>query len=126
MGNINPDYWLTLGLNLALYSGIPYTETTGTDTYHTGLGNARPAGIGRNTLESAGTAQLDLQWNHNFQITKATGDKARFLSPGLAAFNVFNHTIYQNYVGTLISPLFRLPTAAMNGRQMQLTMGYRF
>jgi hypothetical protein len=126
LGNINPDHWLTLGVNLTLYSGTPYTETTGTDAYHTGLGNARPSGIGRNSLEGGGTAQLDLQWNHDFHITKTTGDKARFLSVGLAAFNVFNHTNYQNYVGTMTSPLFRQPTAAMNGRQMQLTIGYRF
>ena len=52
LGNINPDHWLTLGVNLTVYSGTPYTETAGADMYHTGLGNARPVGVGRNTLEA--------------------------------------------------------------------------
>jgi hypothetical protein len=126
LGNINPDHWLTLGVELTLNSGARYTETTGTDDFHTGLGNARPAGVARNTLVGGPTSQLDLQWNHDFRLTKAKDDKARYLSVGLAAFNVFNHTMYQNYIGTLTSPLFGQPTSAANGRQLQLTVGYRF
>lgn len=126
LGNINPDHWLTLGVELTVNSGAPYTETTGTDDFHTGLGNARPAGVARNTLEGGAMALLNVQWNHDFRLTKAKDDKARYLSAGLAAFNVFNHTSYQNYVGTLTSPLFGHPTSAANGRQLQLTVGYRF
>ena len=126
LGNINPDHWLTLGVQLNLQSGAPYTETTGTDDFHTGLGNARPAGVARNTLETAGTAQLNVQWNHDFRVGKSQGDKARYISAGLASFNVLNRTNYESYVGTLTSPLFRQPTAAANGREMQLTVGYRF
>jgi hypothetical protein len=40
--------------------------------------------------------------------------------------NVLNHTNYTAYVGALTSPLFGQPTGAMNGRQMQLAVGYRF
>jgi hypothetical protein len=29
MGNINPDHWLSLGVNTTLYSGSPYNEITG-------------------------------------------------------------------------------------------------
>jgi hypothetical protein len=67
-----------------------------------------------------------VQWNHDFRLTRSAGDHARYLSAGLAAFNVLNHTNYQNYVGSLTSPLFGRPTSATNGRQMQLTVGYRF
>jgi len=126
LGNINPDHWLTLGVQLNLQSGAPYTETTGTDDFHTGLGNARPAVVPRNTLETAGTVQLNLQWNHDFRVGKSQGDRARYISAGLASFNVLNRTNYESYVGTLTSPLFGQSTAAANGREMQLTVGYRF
>ena len=126
IGNINPDHWLTLGVSATLYSGSPYTETTGTDDFHTGLGNARPTGVGRNTLQGGGTTDLDLLWNHDFQLTKATGDKARVFSAGLSAFNVLNHPNYSGYIGALTSSRFMQPTAALPGRQMQASFGYRF
>jgi outer membrane receptor protein involved in Fe transport len=126
MGNINPDHWLSLGVNATLYSGIPYTETTGSDYFHTGLGNARPAGVGRNTLGTGGVASLDLLYSHDFFLTKAKGDGARVLSAGVSAFNVLNRTNYTGYVGTLSSSRFGEPTAAQPGRQMQFSVGYRF
>jgi hypothetical protein len=126
IGNINQDHWLTLGINASLYSGTPYTETTGNDDFHTGLGNARPAGVGRNTLQGGGAVGLDLAWNHDFQLTQATGDKAKVLSAGISSFNVLNHTNYTNYIGALNSSRFMQPTAANNGRQMQFSVGYRF
>jgi hypothetical protein len=127
IGNINPDHWLTLGINASLYSGTPYNETTGNDDFHTGLGNARPAGVGRNTLRGGGTVGLDLAWNHDFQLTKATGDKAKVLSTGISSFNVLNHTNYTGYIGALSAKeRFMQPTAALNGRQMQFSIGYRF
>ena len=126
LGNFNPGHWLTLGVSATLYSGIPYNETTGDDNFHTGLGNARPAGVGRNTLQAGGTADLDLIWNHDFQITKDTGDKAKVLTAGVSAFNILNHTNYTTYIGTLSSSLFGQPTAALPGRQMQFSLGYRF
>jgi hypothetical protein len=126
MGNINPDHWLTLGINATLYSGIPYNETTGDDYYHTGLGNARPAGVGRNTLAASGVASLDLLYSHDFFLTKEKGDKAKILSAGVSAFNVLNRTNYTSYIGTLSSSRFGQPTAALAGRQFQFSVGYRF
>jgi hypothetical protein len=126
IGNINPDHWLTLGVSATLYSGTPYTETTGNDDFHTGLGKARPAGVDRNTLQTGGTADLDLQWGHDFALTRAKGDKAKILSTELSAFNVLNQTSYSGYVGALNSPLFGRPTSAAAGRQMQFSVGYRF
>jgi len=126
LGNINPDHWLTLGVSATLYSGIPYTETTGTDDFQTGLGNARPAGVGRNTLQTGGTTDLDLYWNHNFQLTRTKGDKAKILSGGISAFNVLNHANYTSYIGTLSSSRFGQPTTALPGRQLQLSTSFRF
>jgi len=126
IGNINPDHWLSLGVSATLYSGTPYNETTGNDYYHTGLGNARPAGLGRNTLQAGGVASFDLLYSHDFRLTKETGDKAKFLSAGISAFNVFNRTNFTSYIGSLSSPLFSHPSAALAGRQLQFSFGYRF
>jgi hypothetical protein len=126
LGNINPGHCLTLGVSATLYSGTPYNETTGDDSFHTGLGNARPEGVGRNTLQAGGTADLDLIWNHDFQLTKATGDKTKILTVGVSAFNILNHANYTTYIGSLSSSLFGQPTAALPGRQMQFSLGYRF
>jgi outer membrane receptor protein involved in Fe transport len=126
MGNINPDHWLTLGIAATLYSGTPYTETTGDDNFHTGLGNARPAGVGRNTLRAGGVASLDLLWDHDFRLTKATEDNAKILTAGVSGFNVLNRTNYTNYIGAVNSTLFTQPTAALPGRQLQFSIGFHF
>lgn len=126
IGNINPGHWLSLGVNATLYSGPPYTETTGDDNFHTGLANARPSGVARNSLQAGGTADLDLQWNHDFHIGKATGENAKVISCGASAFNVLNRTNYTNYIGALSSSLFSQPTTALPGRQLQFAVGYRF
>jgi hypothetical protein len=126
MGNINPDHWLTLGVAATLYSGTPYTETTGDDNFHTGLGNARPAGVGRNKLQAGGVASLDLLWDHDFRLTKETGDNAKILTAGVSGFNVLNRTNYTNYIGTVSSSLFTQPTAALSGRQLQFSLGFHF
>jgi hypothetical protein len=126
IGNINPDHWLSLGVSATLYSGTPYNETTGNDYYHTGLGNARPSGVARNTLEAGGVASLDLLYSHDFRLTKETGDKAKILSTGVSAFNVLNRTNFTSYIGSLSSPLFSHPSAALAGRQLQFSLGYRF
>lgn len=126
IGNINPDHWLTLGISATLYSGTPYTETAGSDLFHTGLGNARPSGVGRNTLQGGGTADLDLLWEHDFKLTKAKGDHAKLLNIGVSGFNVLNHANYTNYIGSIRSPLFGQPTAALPGRQLQFGIRYQF
>jgi Carboxypeptidase regulatory-like domain/TonB dependent receptor len=126
IGNINPDHWLTLGISATLYSGSPYTELSGQDYFYTGLGNARPSGIGRNTLETAGTADLDLMWDHDLHLNKAKGEHAKILNFGLSAFNVLNHANFANYAGTVTSTRFLQPTSASPGRQLQFGLRYQF
>jgi hypothetical protein len=122
IGSINPDHWLSLGVAATIYSGTPYTETT----YHTGLGNARPAGVARNTLQGGGVTSFDVLYNHDFPLGKLQGDRAKVLSAGISAFNVFNQSNYTSYIGALSSSRFGRPTAALAGRQIQLSVGYRF
>jgi hypothetical protein len=125
-GTINQDHWLTLGINVRLNSGAPYTETTGYDDYHTGLGNARPAGVGRNTLQAAGSANLDLQWEHDFKLTEGEDDDGKAISIGIASFNVPNHTNYGGYIGAQNSSRFMQPTSTSARRQLEFSAGYRF
>lgn len=126
LGNLNPGHLLSLGVAATLYSPTPYTETTGTDDYHTGLGNARPAGVGRNTLQGGGVTSFDVLYNHDFHLVKHKPEDTRVLNVGLSAFNIFNHTNYTTYIGTLSSSRFEQPTTALPGRQMQFSVGYVF
>ena len=126
LGNINPGHLLSIGIAATLYSPAPYTETTGADDYHTELGNARPAGVGRNTLQGGGITSFDVLYNHDFHLSKPKGDDGCVLSAGLSAFNVFNHTNYTTYIGALSSSRFEQPTTALAGRQIQLSVGYSF
>ncbi|GAC1659318.1 MAG: hypothetical protein NVS9B15_21690 [Acidobacteriaceae bacterium] len=96
------------------------------DYFHTGFANARPAWVRRNALETAGTASIDLLYDHDFFLTKARDEKAKVLSAGAGAFNVLNHTNYTSYIGTLSSLRFGQPTASQPGRQLQFSLGYRF
>jgi hypothetical protein len=125
-GKHQPDHWLTLGVAATLYSGTPYTETTGDDNFHTGLGNARPAGVGRNTLQAGGAASLDLLWDYDFRLTNEARDKAKILTAGVSGFNVLNRTTYTNYIGTVSSSIFTQPTAVLPGRQLQFSLGFHF
>jgi hypothetical protein len=126
IGNLNPDHWLTLGIATKLYSGTPYTETTGADAYHTGLGNARPQGIARNTLRGSGTQDFDLLWSHDFHVGDQQAKEPKTLGFGISAFNVLNHPNFSAYVGNLSSTLFRQPTVAAASRQMQFELHYQF
>jgi hypothetical protein len=126
IGNVHPDHWLTLGLATALHSGAPYTETAGADIYHTGLSNARPAGVRRNTLRGAGAADLDLLWDHDLHVGKKKPPDGQTLNFGVSAFNVFNHPNFTTYAGSVQSQLFRQPTTALAGRQLQFGIRYSF
>jgi hypothetical protein len=126
LGTVNRDHWLSLGLGTTLYSGPPFTELAGTDVYNTGLGNARPGGVGRNTLRASGTQDVDVLWDHDFKLGKGKEDDAKVISLGISGFDVLNHPNFTNYVGNIRSSLFMQPTVAMPGRQLQFSFGFRF
>jgi hypothetical protein len=126
LGTITPGRYFKLGVALALYSGMPYTITTGLDNYNDGMANARPPGVPRNSLQGPGYADLDLRWSRDFYLVKAKKEKGPMATFGLDAFDVLNHVNYQNYVGVLTSPFFGRPVAAQPGRRLQVSFRFRF
>ncbi len=126
LGNFAFGKWYAVGASLTAYSAAPYTETLGTDPYGDGLGNARPVGVPRNSLQGGSDVSLDLRWAHDWNVTKAKGDQAKVLTFGVDAFDVLNHPDFTTYSGSLSSPLFGQPTVALAGRQIQLTARFKF
>lgn len=126
LATFNEDHWLNLGAAVKLYSGLPYTETSGVDAFRTGILNARPAGIGRNTLESGGTSELDLRWSHDLLAPHKGAEKLPTISFAIDAFNITNHTNYTSYVGNVQSAFFEQPTAAAPARRLQFTGRIKF
>jgi hypothetical protein len=100
--------------------------TTGTDPYHTGIANARPAGIPRNSLQGPGYADLDVRWGRDFCFNKSKKDKGSVATIALDAFNLLNHVNYAAYVGNVTSPFFERPIAALPARRLQFTVRFKF
>lgn len=126
LGTINEDHWLNLGVGAQLYSGTPYTETSGVDSFKTGLLNARPAGVNRNSLETASNVELDLRWSRDISIARKKTDAAPLISFAVDGFNVTNRTNYTSYVGNIQSSFFEQPTAALPGRRLQFSAHIKF
>ena len=126
LGTLNEDHWLNLGIAAKLYSGTPYTETSGNDTFNTGILNARPPGVNRNTLESGGNVQFDLRWSHDLLSNRKASDRKPSFSLSVDAFNITNRTNYTSYVGNVQSSFFEQPTAALPGRRLQFTGRIKF
>jgi outer membrane receptor protein involved in Fe transport len=126
LGTLSPGSLFNLGVALALYSGRPYSVTTGYDDFNTGVANARPVGVPRNSREGPGYADLDLRWSRDLffdRTKKGDGPASTF---GVDAFNILNRVNYINYVGTLTSPFFGRAVAAQPPRRLQLSLRMRF
>jgi hypothetical protein len=106
LGSFNVGKGMNLGVALTLASGAPYTLTTGLDPYHTGLANARPPGVARNSLQGPGYADLDLRWSRDFNLNKSKKEKGPVATVGFDAFNVMNHVNFAAFVGDMSSPFF--------------------
>jgi hypothetical protein len=126
LATFNEDHWINLGAALKLYSGLPYTETSGIDAFNTGILNARPEGISRNTLDSGGTTELDLRWSHDLLAPHKGSEKLPIFSFAIDAFNITNHTSFTSYVGNVQSAFFEQPTAAAPARRLQFTGRIKF
>ena len=125
-GERPPGKLLNLGVGVTLNSGAPYTTTIGTDPYRTGMANARPAGVPRNSLQGPGYADFDLRWSRDFYLNKSKKDKGAMATFALDAFNTLNHVNYAGYVGNLSSPFFGRPIAALPARRLQFTVRFKF
>ena len=89
-----------------------------------GRGRARPAGVGRNTLEGDGFATLDLRASRD---VRCASDKGKCtMAFGVDAFNLLNRINYAGYGGTRGSPLFGLPVSARSPRQLQFSARFKF
>lgn len=127
LGTVNPGKLLNLGVSLSLYSGLPYTLTTGLDAFHTGTANARPPGVPRNSLQGPGYADIDLRWSREFLLAKGK-KKEGGLKATLAidAFNVLNRVNYTSFVGNLSSPFFGQAVSAQPPRRLQASFRLKF
>ena len=126
LGTVAAGRWGNLGVSGRFASGLPYSETAGIDLFHTGMANARPAGVGRNTLRASGFSAVDLRWSHDVRLTEAKGEKGRELTLSVDAFNIFNHPNFAGYVGNLRSPFYLSPTTVSPGRRLQLSAEVKF
>jgi hypothetical protein len=125
LASSQPTRFFTFGAALSLYSGKPVNITTGADNNLDGIVNDRPAGVERNTLPGPGTINLDLNLSHDFPLSKKKKE-GKVLSVALNSFNVLNHPNYLTYIGTISSPLFDQPAAALPPRRMQLDVQFKF
>jgi hypothetical protein len=126
LGTVTPGKYFKLGVSLSLYSGQPYTVTTGRDDNHDGLATDRPAGVPRNTLQGPGYADLDLRWSRDFFLATVKKDKGPTITLGFDAFNVLNRVNYVSYIGNLSSPFFGEANAAQPPRRLQVSFRFRF
>jgi hypothetical protein len=126
LGTINPGSWFNLGIALALYSGKPYSITTGRDDFNTGSANARPAGVPRNSLDGPGYADVDLRWSRDLFLNHSKKEKGPALTLGVDAFNLLNRVNASAYVGTLTSPFFGRAVAAQPPRRLQFSLRMKF
>jgi Carboxypeptidase regulatory-like domain len=122
LGTFLPAKHVSLGVALTVESGLPYTETLGTDPFNNGRGGARPAGVPRNSLQGASYADLDLRLSRDLTL----GSGTRTLTVAIDAFNLLNRVNYDRYVGTVGSPLFGQPVSAQAPRQVQLSARVKF
>lgn len=124
--SFSPGKQLTFGVGVQLASGKPYSMISGQDTFGTGILNARPPGVSRNSLRGPGYADLDLRLSRDFYFNKAKKEKGKVTTFGFEAFNVLNHANYVSYVGNLQSPFFGQAVAALPTRRLQLTARFKF
>lgn len=122
----NPGKVFKLGIGLTVASGKPYSLTIGQDSLSTGLDNARPSGVPRNSLQGPGYADLDLRWSRDFNLSRVKKEKGVVTTVAFDAFNVLNHVNYVAYVGDLSSPFFGKAVSALPTRRLQLTLRFKF
>ena len=126
LGTIKPGRLFNLGVGVFSNTGRPYSLTTGRDDYHVGLATARPAGVGRNTLQGLGYAEYDFPWFRDFKLTGPRNEVVPTLTISMDAFNLLNHVNYTNYVGNLSSPFFGRAVSAQPPRRLQFSTRFAF
>jgi hypothetical protein len=123
LGRMNATHLVDLGVGVTLSSGAPYTESLGDDLFNNGRGSARPAGIGRNTLQGTGSANIDLRLSRDIKFHDS---KSKQMTIGFDIFNALNRVNFTNYQGIVTSPFFGRPLGASAPRQLQLSARVKF
>jgi Carboxypeptidase regulatory-like domain len=119
-------FWnLRVGAILSVSSGMPYDITTGFDNNNDTLFTDRPPGVTRNTGNEAAFANLDLRFSKSFRFSEEQSDQRR-LEVGVDAFNALNHANFLNYIGIVTSPFFGTPDKAEAGRELQISVKFKF
>jgi len=121
-----PDKPFTLGFGFYNNTPTPYTVTTGQDNYETGLFNARPPGVPRNSVEGGSFQDLDVRLAYTRKLHPGRKDDPAALAVSLSSFNTINRPNFQSYVGVVTSPNFLQPTTAADPRRLQLQASYSF
>ena len=109
--------WSISGIG-TLRSNRPYTITWGDDRNGTTQNDARPGG--RNTGTTDAFQNVDVALVRRFR----RGTKV--IEARVEAFNAFNTTNFDEYVGALSSPLFAQPVLAFPKQRLQLAAVVRF
>ena len=125
LGTLKLPEMVHLGVAAAVYSGLPYSETTGGDDNHDGVVNDRPVGVPRNSLHGPGYADVDVRASRDFALTRARKDNA-VMTVSLGAFNILNHPNDSSFIGVVGSPFFGQAVSALPPRRLQLNVEFKF
>jgi hypothetical protein len=126
-GTLTAGPWMNFGVSYEAYSGRPYSLITGLDLYNTGTANARPPGVGRNTLRGPWYSSLDVRWWRELPFSAPGKPRAkRSVTVGIDAFNVTNRVNDNLPVGNLSSPFFGQPISAQPARRIQFSLRVRY
>jgi len=121
-----PDKPITVGAGFYNNTPLPYTITTGTDDYKTGVFNARPAGVPRNSLNGGDFQDLQLRVGYTRKLHPRWKDDESALAFSVSSFNTLNRVNFETYNGVQGSPSFMQPTSASDPRRLQLQVSYSF
>jgi hypothetical protein len=124
--SMSPGKQFTFGVGVQLATGKPYSVISGVDTFNTGILNARPTGVPRNSQQGPGYADLDLRLSRDFHIGKAEKENSKVATFGFESFNVLNHVNYTSFSGNLLSSSFGHAVSALPTRRLQISARFKF
>ena len=124
LGRVTAIKLFDVGLGVTSQSAAPYSEVLGLDLFNNGRGSARPAGVGRNTLQGSGSTNIDIRLSRDVKFGGSSSSKMTTIA--LDVFNVLNRVNFVNYQGTITSPFFGQPLGASAPRQLQLSARVKF
>lgn len=117
------------GSFVSLASGMPYNVTTGRDGNGDTVVNDRPNGVSRNSGQGPGLVTVDLRLTKLFRapriLDRGKAHTSRNVELSIDAFNFFNHTNLENFVGVQTSAFFGVGNMALAPRTIQISLRYK-